>query len=635
MKEIDLEDLRAAMPLPRMLEALGLEESVKKSTRSPLRHDKKPSFSVFEFQGKYFWKDHGNTDKGDEIDFLKHHYGMDFKQALAKWCELSGKRMDEEKFINKEDFGSCFMLESEGHIKLVKGLAEWRGYDESTCRWLVDHRHVGLHKLGMCFPILSALEKLKGVHIYSPKKRPKFQILGGKQLPWFIGDKTTPVIHIFESQFDAFSLLQLAGTDTSVLITRGASNTTKAKGYLESIIGKASSRVAIYIWPQNDVTDDGGQTAAQKWCDGLVNEFQTVHIVDTPNEYEDLNDWLRKGATPSDIGEVISGARKIGQELRTALPAIMNSQAFASLEIKPPAQVIKGALHKGCKMVIGGGSKGRKTWALIHLALAVSTGRHWWGFGTTKGKVLYINFELPDFTAHDRITRITEAMEVNDTSNLDVWNLRGFACDIELLGPQITEAVMDRQYDLLIVDPVYKLLGDKDENNAGQIGLMMNELESICKLSGAAMAFGHHYAKGDISTKSSIDRMSGSGVFARDPDCIISLSDHSTPEHFVVEPVFRAFAPISPFVIRWEFPIMKKADNIEVELKGQKRQALSGYTEYDMLLLLPRDGYTDKEWRDAALESCGTSRSTYYKFRKALTDADKIFRNSQGKYIKL
>ena len=35
MKEIDLDDLRATMPLPRMLEALGLEESVKRSTSSP------------------------------------------------------------------------------------------------------------------------------------------------------------------------------------------------------------------------------------------------------------------------------------------------------------------------------------------------------------------------------------------------------------------------------------------------------------------------------------------------------------------------------------------------------------------------------------------------------------------------
>ena len=103
--DIDTDDLRAIMPLPRLLEALGLEESVKKSTRSPLRHDKKPSFSVFEFQGKYFWKDHGNTDKGDEIDFLKAHYGYDFKQALKKWAELSGKRMGEEKFVKQENFG--------------------------------------------------------------------------------------------------------------------------------------------------------------------------------------------------------------------------------------------------------------------------------------------------------------------------------------------------------------------------------------------------------------------------------------------------------------------------------------------------------------------------------------------------
>ena len=635
--DIDTDDLRAIMPLPRLLEALGLEESVKKSTRSPLRHDKKPSFSVFEFEGKYFWKDHGNTDKGDEIDFLKAHYGYDFKQALKKWAELSGKRMDEEKFVKQENFESCFKHDSEVHSRIVKGLAEWRGYNESTCRWLVDHRHVGLHSNGLCFPILSALQKLKGVHVYSPKRKPKFQILGGRQLPWFIGAQDTSVVHIFESQFDAFSLLQLVGTDTAVLITRGASNITKARGYLESVLGKSSNKVAIYLWPQNDEADDGGKTPAQKWCDGLVEEFNVVYIVDTPHEFEDLNDWLRKGATPAQVSECISAAKKIGEDAKTNLPAIQSGQAFVSLEMTPPPQVIKGMLHRGSKCVVGGTSKGRKTWALIPLGLAVATGRNWWGFNTTKGKVLYINFELQDFVAHDRISRIMEAMGINDAGNFDVWNLRGYACDLEIIGPQITEAVTSRQYDLMIVDPIYKLLGDKDENAAGEIGIVMNAIEQICHISGAALVFGHHYAKGDVASKSSIDRMSGSGVFARDPDCIISLTDHNEDEHFIVEPTLRAFAPVAPFVIRWTFPIMVVAEGMEIEFKGiGPDTSASGYTAKDMLLLLPRDGYTNKEWQDVANEQCGITKAKYYAFRKALDEGNKIFRDKDTKkFIRL
>ena len=636
--DIDIDELRAVMPLPRLLEALGLEESVKKSTRSPLRHDKVPSFSVFEFQGRHFWKDHGNTDKGDELDFLKHFYGMDFKQALVKWCELSGKRMDEEKFVKQENFGSCFEHDSEGHSKVVRGLAEWRGYSESTCRWLVDHRHVGLHPLGLCFPIATAQGSLKGVHVYAPKKRPKFQILGGRQLPWFIGPKDTSVVHVFESQFDAFSLLQLLGTsDTAVLITRGASNIAKARGYLESVLGKSSRKVAVYLWAQNDPPkDDGSKTPAQIWCDGLVDEFGVVYIVDTPHEFDDLNDWLLKGAAPASVSECLSGAKKIGEDLKTSLPAIESCQAFVSLEMPPPVQVVKGILHRGCKAVIGGGSKGRKTWSLIHLGLAVASGTKWWGFDTTKGKVLYINFELPEFVAHDRIIRIMEAMAVSNVTGLDVWNLRGHACDIEVIGPQIREAIEDRQYDLLIVDPIYKLLGDRDENAAGEMGRVMNELELICHISGAALAFGHHYAKGDASAKASIDRMSGSGIFARDPACIIALTDHAEKEHFIVEPTLRAFAPVEPFVLRWKFPIMEVAEGVEIEFKGQKvSRSPSGYTAKDMLLLLPRDGYTSKEWETAANENQGIGKAVYNRFRKELSDKDKVFKNSDGKFVRL
>ena len=60
-----------------------------------------------------------------------------------------------------------------------------------------------------------------------------------------------------------------------------------------------------------------------------------------------------------------------------------------------PNDVIDGLLHKGGKMVIGGGSKSFKTWQLIDMATAVATGTEFLGFPTTAGYDLTTGWGSP------------------------------------------------------------------------------------------------------------------------------------------------------------------------------------------------------------------------------------------------
>ena len=80
--------------------------------------------------------------------------------------------------------------------------------------------------------------------------------------------------------------------------------------------------------------------------------------------------------------------------------------------IPRPPELVHGVLHQGSKMVIGGGSKSFKTWTLLDLALSVATGVPWWGFETTKGKVLYVNFEIQDAFFQERVESIVAAKDV-------------------------------------------------------------------------------------------------------------------------------------------------------------------------------------------------------------------------------
>ena len=103
-----------------------------------------------------------------------------------------------------------------------------------------------------------------------------------------------------------------------------------------------------------------------------------------------------------------------------------------------------------------------------------------------------------------------------------------------------------------MLDPIYKGLGKRDENKAGDIASLCNEIEQLAVQSGAAVVFGAHYSKGNQAGKEAIDRIGGSGVFARDPDVILTMTPHEEKEAYVVDLTLRALPQVPPFVVRWQ-----------------------------------------------------------------------------------
>ena len=94
---------------------------------------------------------------------------------------------------------------------------------------------------------------------------------------------------------------------------------------------------------------------------------------------------------------------------------------------------------------------------------------------------------------------------------------------------------------------------------------MLNELEAIAVKTGAAIAFGAHYSKGNQAGKDAMDRIGGSGVFARDPDAILTMTPHEQEECFTVDATLRNFAPQKPFVVRWDWPLFERDETEDPE----------------------------------------------------------------------
>ena len=163
-----------------------------------------------------------------------------------------------------------------------------------------------------------------------------------------------------------------------------------------------------------------------------------------------------------------------------------------------------------------------------------------------------------DFFAVDRLKMIRQAHCHDSSPNFHLWNLRGHSSAIEHIRPQFYSRLKNSNYSLLIIDPVYKTLGDRDENSAGQINSLMNEFTLISEELNVAVVIATHHAKGDSKNKSAVDRTSGSGVFGRDPDTIASILPTSQPEIFEIDAVFRNHKDIGKFHLQWDFPLFTR-----------------------------------------------------------------------------
>ena len=53
------------------------------------------------------------------------------------------------------------------------------------------------------------------------------------------------------------------------------------------------------------------------------------------------------------------------------------------------------------------------------------------------------------------------------------------------------------------------------------------------------------------------------GVFARDPDSILTFTKHEEEEAFTVEAILRNHPHAEPFAVRWQFPLMRRADELD------------------------------------------------------------------------
>jgi hypothetical protein len=322
----------------------------------------------------------------------------------------------------------------------------------------------------------------------------------------------------------------------------------------------------------------------------------------------------------------------------TGLPAIdLAGDLLADASLKEPEQIVQGLIHRGTKTVIASTSKAGKTWLLLDLAIAVSEGLDFLKWQTTQGKVLFVNFEIPRVFIRERIRhlklkkqQLTENTVQLNLRNLHIWTLRGLTGDFDRLLERMIEQIRDDKYDLVILDPIYKGMAGKDESASQAVSELCHNIEVLSVETGAAVVYAHHFSKGNQSNKNMLDRMSGSGVFARDADSIVALTPHKQADCYTVEMTLRNFASQSSFVVEFDFPVMKLRPLLKPEeLRGRGGRPAETDAD-DLLQLLPEAGLTFTDWK-AAAEALHIAESTFKRRRKELNDEGLIQLDTETK----
>lgn len=208
--------------------------------------------------------------------------------------------------------------------------------------------------------------------------------------------------------------------------------------------------------------------------------------------------------------------------------------------------IIDGVLRQGHKMLVAGPSKAGKSFALIELCIAIAEGARWLGWQCAQGGVAYVNFELDRASCIHRFKDAYAALgipEKRGLGNIDLWNLRGNSMQLDRLAPKLIRRAKKTHPAAIVIDPIYKALTG-DENSAEQMAAFCNQFDRICAEVGCSVIYCHHHSKGAQGGKKAMDRSSGSGVFARDPDALLDLIElplkNSNYEHLKGKAACRA-----------------------------------------------------------------------------------------------
>ena len=494
----DIAELKKKYTLPMAVVDLGYDRGIiKPSTHCPFHDDKNPSFGIWEDKGEWKWKCHAGCGGGDVIDFIEVALNISQKEAIKKFKELAGAAdavpvlVDPPNRINWAEATNAFQPAHRSK------LAEWRGLSNEFVDWLHEENLLGIVQGQLAFPVqhnprTTPNGSADGAHLFHREKG--WRILGGKSSPWWIGDHEEHVF-VFESQWDAFAFMDKVKWATtiaavsSILITRGAQGAKKINGLIPA-------KSKVYLFTQND-------EAAEKWQDDITAMHSRCHIVATPDEHKDLNDWVKAGATGKEIVEAMESAPLYENPNAPRLPGAMDWGELLAFDASKDMDCMLGSrwLSKSGSCVWVGSSGLGKSVLTLQAAMTWAAGMPFFGIqpkGYYKSLIVQAENNFGDVAETIQGVKTGLAEEYPEISFDEIQKRVSIVRMVNSQGiefiAQLKSMIAEYQPDMVWIDPLLCYLGG-DPNSSEDVSHFTGLLDELAIESKCLFHLIHHTGK--------------------------------------------------------------------------------------------------------------------------------------------
>lgn len=185
--------------------------------------------------------------------------------------------------------------------------------------------------------------------------------------------------------------------------------------------------------------------------------------------------------------------------------------------IPPPKWLIRDVLTTGAVGFIAGQPKSFKSWMALDMGLSVASGQLFLGEFPIldPGPVLYIQEEDSAVTLRQRVNKIwpskhvdrmrlssdggiewAPAQAIGDDPPIDGYIMEGLVISDPTWQAWLHDQLSEKQYKLLIIDPLMMTAGDVEENRAQEMtNKIFRPLKELARQHGTAIQVVHHMRK--------------------------------------------------------------------------------------------------------------------------------------------
>ncbi len=114
----------------------------------------------------------------------------------------------------------------------------------------------------------------------------------------------------------------------------------------------------------------------------------------------------------------------------------------------------------------------------------------------------------------------------------------------------------------------------------------------------------------------------------------LTFTAHEEPNAFTVEAILRNFAPVPPFVVRWDYPLMRRVDHLDPERLKQPTKSRSTIKRDGLLSLLEASPLSTTQWQKKAREELGIGSTRFYELIADLKTECAVLESEPGKWCK-